>query len=162
MPCALNACSKASNGWVTKHSKAVSNIFSHLSRPWVVASTHSTSTGWCHRTAWSRHSTSMHACMQSQTPAYSMSIQYLLIPCHKAGLMSESRPNVTVPTMACYCSLCKAAWLMEAVHWPACSAWWRSARSKPPQPSRPSCTCSRTTPTSLPTCALSKTKQCLG
>lgn len=76
--------------------------------------------------------------------------------------LSGSRPNVTVPTMACHRSLCKAAWLMEAVHWPACSAWWRSARSKPPQPSRPSCTCSRSTPASLPTCALSKTKQHLG
>lgn len=76
--------------------------------------------------------------------------------------LSESRPNVTVPMMACYCSLCKAAWLMEAAHWPACSAWWRSARSKPPQPSRPSYSCSRSMPTSLPICALSKTKQHLG
>lgn len=123
-----------------------------------------------HRVAWSVHSTSMHALPGAkQTPSLftefihmeqtpSLFNEHAVPPDPPSG----SRPNVTVSTKACYCSLCKAAWLTEAVHWPACSAWWRSARSKPPQLSRPSCSCSRSTPASLPTCALSKTKQHLG
>lgn len=52
----------------------------------------------------------------------------------------------------------RAAWRMGAMHWAACSAWWRSAPSRLPLPSRPSCTCSRTMPASLPACALLKSK----
>ena len=110
-----------------------------------------------HKTACSRHSTSMHV-LPGAKPNPSLCNEHAVPP----DPLSESRPNVTVPMMACYCSLCKAAWLMEAVHWPACSAWWRSAHSKPPQASRLSCSCSRTMPASLPTRALSKTKWHLG
>lgn len=60
------------------------------------------------------------------------------------------------------CRHCRAAWQMVGLHWPACSAWWRSAPSRPPPPSRPSCTCSRSTPASQPTRALSKTRPPLG